>query len=122
MIIYEMHRKFFFLSSLFILESLNYTHTSFHNQVVSIIANFEEFPPPGPITPDYKAIYRYISGMLSESELPDLGKLGNGVSYVILSCRRTRLQECSFIFSILVTSFCDLMSYTYMCYYTGVVL
>ncbi|XP_056011576.1 uncharacterized protein LOC125682563 isoform X2 [Ostrea edulis] len=48
-------------------------------KVVSIIANFEEFPPPGPITPDYKAIYRYISGMLSESELPDLGKLESAV-------------------------------------------
>lgn len=43
---------------------------------MSIIAKFEVFPEPGPSTPDYKAIYKYISGMLSESELPDLGKLG----------------------------------------------
>ncbi|XP_061188136.1 uncharacterized protein LOC133196236 [Saccostrea echinata] len=44
-------------------------------KVVSIIANLEEFPQPGPSTPDYKAIYKYISSMLSESELPELGKL-----------------------------------------------
>ncbi|XP_062594639.1 uncharacterized protein LOC134256062 [Saccostrea cucullata] len=44
-------------------------------KVVSIIANLEEFPQPGPCTPDYKAIYKYISCMLSESELPELGKL-----------------------------------------------
>lgn len=48
-------------------------------KVVSIIANFEVFPEPGPSTPDYKAIYKYISGMLSESELPDLGKLESAV-------------------------------------------
>lgn len=46
---------------------------------MSIIANFEVFPEPGPSTPDYKAIYKYISGMLSESELPDLGKLESAV-------------------------------------------
>lgn len=48
-------------------------------KVMSIIANFEVFPEPGPSTPDYKAIYKYISGMLSESELPDLGKLESAV-------------------------------------------
>lgn len=48
-------------------------------KVVSIIANFEVFPEPGPSTPDYKAIYKYISGMLSESELPALGKLESAV-------------------------------------------
>nr|XP_022320741.1 uncharacterized protein LOC111122981 [Crassostrea virginica]XP_022320743.1 uncharacterized protein LOC111122981 [Crassostrea virginica] len=44
-------------------------------KVVSIIANFEEFPEPGPTTPNYKAIYKYLSGMLAEGELPDLGSL-----------------------------------------------
>ncbi|KAK3107121.1 hypothetical protein FSP39_007792 [Pinctada imbricata] len=54
-------------------EEVDYTKAL--GRVLSIAANFEDFPPPSSAIPDYRAIHKYISALLLGEEIPELGPL-----------------------------------------------